>query len=258
MRSLLTENATGRWELILDPYGRPGAENMSLDASLLAESNTTGRAFLRLYRFDPRCLSLGRNEPSAHYDRTAIARLGLDVVRRPTGGGAVWHEDEVTYAVVAPIAAFGGLREAYRAIHERLAVALRTLGADAALAPDRPRPWTALDRPTSCFALPAGGEVLVAGRKLIGSAQVRQRRAFLQHGSILLGGSQGVIASISRKPHAASNATTLAKVLGRRVTFQEVADAIIAAWGDAVTSTNVPQPPSTSTTCFSAPAWTWL
>ena len=247
MRSPLTENATGRWELILDPYGRPGAENMSLDASLLAESNTTGRAFLRLYRFDPRCLSLGRNEPSAHYDRAAIARLGLDVVRRPTGGGSVWHEDEVTYAVVAPIAVFGGLREAYCAIHERLAVALRTLGADAALAPDRPRPWTALDRPTSCFALPAGGEVLVAGRKLIGSAQVRQRRAFLQHGSILLGGSQGVIASISRKPQAASREATLAQVLGRRVTFDEVAEAIIAAWGAELTSTDRHHPPPSST-----------
>src|SRR5437870_13362042 len=113
MRSLLTENATGRWELILDPYGRPGAENMSLDASLLTESNTTGRAFLRLYRLDPHCLSLGRNEPSAHYDRAAIVRLGPDVDRRPTSRGSACHDDERTYPIVAPIAVFGALREAY-------------------------------------------------------------------------------------------------------------------------------------------------
>src|SRR2546425_4755314 len=88
---------------MLDRAGRSGAANMAIDASLLAEAARTGRAFLRLYRFDPPCLSLGRNEPAAaRYDRTAIARLQLDVVRRPTGGGAVWHEHEVTYAVAAP------------------------------------------------------------------------------------------------------------------------------------------------------------
>src|SRR3989441_10488252 len=101
---------------MLDPAGRSGAVNMTIDADLLAETARTGRAFLRLYRFDPPCLSLGRNEPAAaRYDRAAIARRGLDVVRRPTGGRAVWHEHEVTYAVAAPIATFGGLREIGRA-----------------------------------------------------------------------------------------------------------------------------------------------
>src|SRR5882762_10264350 len=130
--------------------GRSGAANMAIDASLLAKAARTGRAFLRLYRFDPPCLSLGRNEPTAHYDRSAIARRRLDVVRRPTGGRAVWHEHEVTYAVAAPIATFGSLRAAYQAIHSRLAAALRSLGADAALALERPRaPSTALDTPGS-------------------------------------------------------------------------------------------------------------
>ncbi|PYO44677.1 MAG: hypothetical protein DMD33_02225 [Gemmatimonadetes bacterium] len=247
-----------RWRLIREATGQTGAENMAYDAALLGESNVTGQAFLRLYHFDPPCLSVGRNEPADQYDQAAIARLGLDVVRRPTGGRAVWHQDEVTYAVAAPIAVFGGLRNAYHAIHERLAAAIRSLGAHATLGLHQPPPSsTLLHHPASCFAIPAAGEVLVAGRKVIGSAQVREGRAFLQHGSILLDGTQDMITAVSRKPHAASNATTLAAVLGRRVTFHEVADAIIAAWGDAVTSTNLPQPPSTSTTCFSAPAWTW-
>src|SRR5947208_2395274 len=84
---------------MLEPAGRSGAANMTIDADLLAETARTGRAFLRLYRFDPPCLSLGRNEPAAaRYDRAAIARRGLDVVRRPTGGGPVWHQHEVAYA----------------------------------------------------------------------------------------------------------------------------------------------------------------
>ena len=255
---LLTEQRL-EWELMLEPAGRSGAANMTIDADLLAETARTGRAFLRLYRFDPPCLSLGRNEPAAaRYDRAAIARRGLDVVRRPTGGGAVWHEHEVTYAVTAPIATFGGLRAAYRAIHARLAAALRSLGVGTALALDRPRPpSTALDRAGPCFATPARGEVLLGGRKLVGSAQVREGRAFLQHGSILLAGSQDVITAVSRKPQAASAETTLARALGRPVTFEEVAEAIVEAWGTGVTSPNLHQPPATSATMFSDPAWTW-
>jgi len=249
---LLTEQRL-EWELMLDPAGRSGAVNMTIDADLLAETARTGRAFLRLYRFDPPCLSLGRNEPAAaRYDRAAIARRGLDVVRRPTGGGAVWHEHEVTYAVAAPVATFGSLRNAYRTIHERVVAALRSLGVEATLAPHRPPPSSRiLDHPASCFATPVGGEVLVAGRKLVGSAQVRKGSAFLQHGSILLAGSQQVVTAVSRKPQAASTETTLARVLGRPVTFEEVADAIVAAWGDAVTSPNLHRPPPASTTLFS-------
>ena len=134
---------------------------------------------------------------------------GIPWVRRPTGGKAVWHEHEVTYAVAAPIAVFGSLRDAYRQIHERLAAALRSLGIPTSLAPYRPtvRPS---DGPTSCFAAPVGGEIIVRGRKVVGSAQVRRRDAFLQHGSILLDGA----------------------LLGRPVSFEEVTAAIIEKWDE--------------------------
>jgi len=211
---------------------------MALDAALLDRADCMGEAFLRLYRFDPPCLSLGRNEPTARYDRSAIARLALDVVRRPTGGCAVWHEHEVTYAVAAPIATFGGLREAYRAIHTRLSAALQSLGVDATLALARPRlPSPAFHRPGPCFATPVGGEVLVAGRKLVGSAQVRKRNAFLQHGSILLDGSQEIVSLVSRGSSVVSRETTLSSELRRHVSFDEVADAIVAAWDAGATST---------------------
>ena len=248
----------GRWQLLLEPQGRSGPENMAVDVALLERADRMGEAFLRLYRFDPACLSLGRNEAAGGYDRAAIARRGVDVVRRPTGGAAVWHEHELTYAVAAPIATFGGLRRAYQAIHARLATVLGTLGVSPTLAPDRPAPpSTALHRPDPCFAAPVGGELLVRARKLVGSAQVRRGGAFLQHGSILLDGSQEIITAVSRKPQAASAATTLSEELGRRITWDEVADAIVAAWGTGITSPNLHQPPPTSITLFSDPAWTW-
>src|SRR3989442_14460629 len=93
-----------------------------------------------------------------------------------------------------------------------------------------------VDQPASCFATPVGGEVLVADRKLVGSAQVRKRSAFLQHGSILLDGSQEIVAAVSRTPQVASEATTLSAELGRRVTWDEVVEAAVQAWRDEGTS----------------------
>lgn len=225
---------------------------MAVDEALLHEAAASGRPTLRLYRWAPPCLSFGRNEPAlARYDRAAIERLGLDVVRRPTGGRAVWHDAEVTYAVAAPIAEFGTLASSYRAIHACLADALRALGVLAELAPSQ-RPANLSAGP--CFAAPVGGEVLADGRKVIGSAQVRHGPAFLQHGSILLDGTQEVIQAVSRQSSAVSGATSLTAVLGCPVGFTEVADAVVSAWGTPFTVLHQPPPPSTA---FSSPAWTW-
>ncbi len=259
MRSPLIEAACV-FQASLDAAGRSGAENMAIDAALLDRANGTGLSFLRLYRFDPPCLSLGRNEPAARYDHTEIARRGLDVVRRPTGGRAVWHEHEVTYAVAAPVAAFGSLRHAYHTIHERIAAALRSLGADATLAPHQPPPSSRVDQPTPCFATPVGGEVLVAGRKLVGSAQVRKGNAFLQHGSILLDGSQEIIAAVSSAPHVAGTETTLTAALDRPVSFEEVAEAVIEAFGDVGAQHAAPLPsdsPTVRPSVFQDPDGTW-
>ncbi len=243
------------WQVMIDATGHAGAANMAFDALLLEDAARTGRASLRLYRWSPPCLSFGRNEPAlARYDRAAIEHRGWDVVRRPTGGRAVWHEDEVTYAVAAPIAAFGSLQQSYCAIHERLAAALRTLGVPAQIAPKNGRP--AGLGAGACFASPVGGEITVHGRKIVGSAQVRMGSAFLQHGSILLGGTQEQIGAVSRQPSAVSSATSLSQVLGRGVTFDEVAKAIVSEWPPVLTPTAHyrPLPPST---LFSDPDWTW-
>jgi lipoyl(octanoyl) transferase len=241
------------WQVMMDATGQSGACNMALDVLLLEDAARTARATLRLYRWSPSCLSFGRNEPAlARYDRAAIAQRGWDVVRRPTGGRAVWHEHEVTYAVAAPIAAFGSLQQSYCAIHERLAAALRTLGAPARLAPKNGRPSGLAAG--ACFASPVGGEVTVHGRKVVGSAQVRLGSAFLQHGSILLGGSQENLTAVSRQPAAIGSATSLSQALERIVTFTEVAEAIISTWGAPFTALPRLSPPCSA---FADPAWTW-
>jgi lipoate-protein ligase A len=225
---------------------------MAIDQALLGAADRTGLAYLRLYRWDPPCLSFGRNEPAAaRYDRAVLERRGLAVVRRATGGRAVWHEHEVTYAVAAPIAAFGSLRESYRAIHERLATALRSLGADASLADRRAAGPPAFG---PCFSAPVGGEVLVNGRKVIGSAQIRRGAALLQHGSILLDGSQEMVREVSREKGEGSGETTLGEALGRTIGFAEVAKAIVGAWGAPLQPTA--RPPYRPT-AFLDPAWTW-
>ncbi len=246
------------WSLALDAEGRRGAENMALDLALLRRAQQ-GAAFLRLYRWAPPCLSFGRNEPALRrYDRTRIAALGLDTVRRPTGGRAVWHEDEVTYAVAAPCSMFGSLPDAYIAVHRMLSRALERLGAPVTLAdrPDRaPGPAAG-----ACFASPVGGEIVSGGRKLVGSAQVREGTAFLQHGSILLTNGQNVVTDVSTHRSLEPSATSLSAVLERSVTFQEVADAAIAEAGatwDGRWTDHRLEPSPHDTAHFSDDAWTW-
>lgn len=253
-----------RWTLLVDPAGRAGWQNMAVDQALLDLAAGEGRGFLRLYRWTPACLSFGRHEPALRrYDRAAIERLGLDTVRRPTGGRAVWHADEVTYSVSAPADALGSLQEAYRRIHEMLAEALRTLGAPAALAaaPTRASPVDA----GACFASPAGGEVVLGGRKAVGSAQLRERGALLQHGSILLGGSQEVVTAVTRGSPPADGSTGLTAALGAPVSFGEVAVAVARAagrWEGRWDQEDADWPALTEGIArhgerFRSPEWTW-
>lgn len=214
-----------RWTLLVDPAGRPGWHNMAVDQALLDLADGEGRAFLRIYRWEPSCLSFGRNEPALkRYDRAAIERQRIDTVRRPTGGRAVWHAEEVTYAVAAPIEAFGTLAQTYRRIHETLAQALTALGFPASLAAP-PARGTALDA-GACFASPAGGEVMLPGGKVVGSAQLREGGAFLQHGSILLGGSQQLVSDLTVGAPPPDGSIPLSAVRGAPVSFDEVAQAV--------------------------------
>lgn len=223
-----------RWTLVREDVAGPGWHNMALDMALLDLSAQQHEGFLRLYQWAPHCLSFGCHEPArSRYDRAVIDRLGLDVIRRPTGGRAVWHGRELTYAVTAPTAAFGPLQVAYHAIHETVRRALTSLGADATLAPP-PNRTTGLDA-GACFAQPVGGEIMVDGRKVVGSAQMRRGDVFLQHGSILLDDDQQLVAQVTRGDPPAGTEAPLNRLLHAPVAVRDLADAVAAAarpWSD--------------------------
>jgi lipoate-protein ligase A len=193
------------------------------------------RAVLRLYGWSGPTISLGRNEPTSPLAARALrsasteSELPLDVVRRPTGGRAVLHDAEVTYAVAAPYRAFGGPRDTYRRVNEALAAALASLGANVSVAdPPDVRAAGARALPLDagpCFQSPAPGEVVAAGRTLVGSAQARIGGALLQHGSIIIRGDQSRLAELDPAAATATPPATLEELIGP-VTFDEVADAL--------------------------------
>jgi lipoate-protein ligase A len=211
---------------------------MATDRALLDLADRDHVAALRLYAWAPRCLSFGRHEPALRrYDRARLEALGLDTVRRPTGGRAVWHAAELTYSLAAPAALVGSLAETYDRIHRLFARALERLGVRAAMAPRPAR--AALPDAGACFAVPAGGELLVAGRKVLGSAQLRVGEAVLQHGSLLLAGDQRLVDLVRcDSPAPAGSAAAAAwdtggaLPLGRAVTFDEASAALAAAASD--------------------------
>jgi len=202
---------------------------MAIDCALLDLVRAGEGAVLRVYRWEPWCLSFGRHEPVLRrYGRERILALGVDVVRRPTGGRAVWHARELTYAIAQP-AASAPLRESYRAIHGMMADAVRRLGAPALLAADPPRlPGIGAG---ACFAMPVGGEVIIAGRKVVGSAQLREEGALLQHGSMLLGDDQRLVRELAGDASQPAAEVSLSVAVGRPVAFEEAATAVRAAAG---------------------------
>lgn len=176
-----------QWRVLVDPPAS-GPKNMAVDHALAACLGSS-EAVLRIYRWSRPTVSFGRNEPARdRYDPAAGRSAGIEFVRRPTGGRAVLHDRELTYSVVLPLPRRGGLRAVYGLINRGLVEALCTLGVPAAMAEEGSSP-AALDS-GPCFDEPAPGEVTVAGRKLVGSAQARLEGVILQHGSLLLGPGQ--------------------------------------------------------------------
>jgi lipoate-protein ligase A len=180
----------------------------------LAVSLRAGEAVARLYEWDPPTVSFGRNEPAQGiYSERRASEEGVGLVRRPTGGRAVLHQDELTYALVFPVGAFDGLKRAYRRINRGLLAGLEKLGAAVELA----APGGPSLHPDAgpCFRQPAEGEVTALGRKLVGSAQVRIGDSVLQHGSIILDGDQSVLDRLRGDAEPVPPPATLRSVLGR-------------------------------------------
>ena len=169
------------WVLV-DDLDRPrdAAGQMAADLALLDATAADGTPRLRLYRWDPPALSLGRFQPDDDVDTAACARLGVEVVRRPTGGRALLHGGDLTYAVTLPAGPAANVDATYTYLASALRAGLDRVGVTAEVA-RHAGPAGAV-----CMATQQGADLRVGDRKVCGSAQVQRGPALLQHGSILL------------------------------------------------------------------------
>lgn len=238
------------WRLLRDGPA-PGALNMALDEAILS-AVVEGRAppTIRFYTWHPPCLSVGYAQPlERNFDLEACRAAGYDVVRRPTGGRAILHIDELTYSVVLPQddpRAAGGVVPSYRHLSEGLLLGLRRLGMEVNQAqPGRTsRGSKSAARTAVCFDLPSHFEITVGGKKLVGSAQLRRQGVVLQQGALPLWGDIARIVHLLRSPSEEhrvrlavklrESATTLAQAAGRIIPFDEVAQALSLGFAEAL------------------------
>jgi lipoyl(octanoyl) transferase len=235
------------WRLLKTPPAH-GAWNMAVDEAIL---EMVGRSkslpTLRLYAWEPACLSLGYAQPFADMDFQRLQALGWEVVRRPTGGRAVLHTDELTYAVIAALnepRVTGTVLESYHRLAQALVEALSRLSMRVEVNENTNAQPIRGTNPV-CFEVPSTYEITVGGKKLVGSAQARRKEGVLQHGSLPLSGDLRRILQVLAFPDERTRslaadrllrrATTVETALERTVTWDEAARAIVTAFGDVLT-----------------------
>lgn len=268
---------TLEWRLI---RSRPasGPFNMALDEAMLeAVSEGNAPPTLRLYAWDPACLSLGFAQPIADANHQRLHEMGWGLVRRPTGGRAILHCDELTYAVMArdthPYFS-GGVLASYRRLSAGLVAALEQMELEVEVQPDAGMSEEERTNPV-CFQVPSAYEITVAKKKLVGSAQVRRRGGVLQHGSIPLTGDLTRICTVLQFPGEedgraaceaiAERAGTVEAILGREVSWEKAAQALEEGFAQALNLKFTPQDPGEEElhraqelveTRFTHPSWT--
>jgi lipoate-protein ligase A len=229
------------WRLLITPAAR-GAWNMAVDESILEHiGRSESPPTLRLYAWDPPCLSLGHAQPFADVDAARLRQRGWEIVRRLTGGRAILHTDELTYSIIAPPdepSVAGSVLESYNRIAQALLLAVKNLEIPVEMKEGKadnggtPNPV--------CFEVPSTYEITVNGKKLIGSAQARKKEGVLQHGSLPLSGDLTricqalVFESESARDNAAKRlldrATTVESALGRETGWEAAAQAFVGAF----------------------------
>ena len=244
------------WRLIIEREARTGAWNMALDEAIM-DAVAAGEALptLRFYAWEPPCLSLGKRQPLDGVDMARCRADGVDVVRRATGGFAILHTDELTYSIaIRPDdpRSEGAILDAYRKLSQGLMAGLRLLGATPEMNPVVP--GGVHNASAACFEVPSAYEIVVGGRKLIGSAQARPAGRVLQHGSLPLVGD---IARVARylayerdderaalAQHLRERATTASAALGRAVGYDEAAETMARGFAAALSLTFEPGEPT--------------
>ncbi len=238
------------WRLLRTPP-LSGALNMAIDEAILnAIADGASPPTLRFFAWEPATLSLGYGQPIADIDPSRLADRGWGLVRRPTGGRAILHTDELTYSVAAPMEeprVVGSVVESYRRLSAGLLAGLQHLRLEARA--DRKEPTAAVRAPDGtpvvnpvCFEVPSDYEITADGRKLLGSAQVRKRGIVLQHGTLPLEGDitrilDGLAYADSEREalreRVRSRAATLADI-GIHVSWSTAAAALTTGFTEAL------------------------
>lgn len=233
-----------QWRLIVDKPMN-GAANMATDEAILhAVAEGDAPPTLRLYAWEPFCLSLGYGQRARDTDLDGLIEHGWDLVRRPTGGRAILHGDELTYSVALPEdhpLAKGGIIETYLRLSSALLNAMERLGlgvsADAEGESIR-------DAGPVCFEVPSKYEITFDEKKLIGSAQMRRHSGVLQHGTIpLYGDIARICDALAYETDTARNiakqdvrrrAATLADAGLENTEWHDIANALIGAFTETL------------------------
>ena len=234
-RLILTESAHGDWNMAVD------------EAILESVCRRDVLPTLRLYSWRFPCLSLGYAQPFADVDYTATINHGWEVVRRPTGGRAILHTDELTYSVIAPLndpLVYGSIIESYQRISQALLGALQRIGLPARADREYQHKVAETKIVPVCFEVSSNYEITVAGKKLVGSAQARRKGGVLQHGSLPLYGDLTRITQILIFPDENSRSTaahrllerasTVEMILGKVIPWQTAAEAFENAFRDCL------------------------
>ncbi len=242
---MASEFPMSTWRLIVHPPA-PGAWNMAVDEAI---ARTAARGdvppTVRFYAWAPPCISLGRHQPLSEIDVSRAQERGIDIVRRPTGGRAILHVDEITYSVAGPAnepRLRGAVMDCYLRLSEGLTRGLEYLGLDVFKADASVR--AGRDVSAACFEVPSAYEILTAdGRKIVGSAQVRKRDWVLQHGAIpLYGDVTRLVDYLSLSPERrqqlkttlAARAVSVSGYLRREVSFAEAAQALARGFAETL------------------------
>lgn len=245
------------WRLLITPPNQ-GAVNMAIDEAIL-EAVGRGEVLptLRLYSWRPACLSLGYAQSLAEVDITRLTKLGWDIVRRPTGGKAILHADDLTYSVIGPhteIRLAGSILESYYRLSRALLSALHYLGINAEVRQKSPQVANSNQSSVEtnkitppgpvCFEMPSTYEITMEDKKLIGSAQARRKEGILQHGSVPLYGDLTRItqclkfsseeARFIAADRLLKRAATIESTLGKRIDWETAAQTFSRAFQETL------------------------
>ena len=240
------------WRLLLTPEAS-GAWNMAVDEAILeAATNWEVLPTLRLYAWNPPCLSLGYAQPISDVDETRLEEFGWDLVRRPTGGRAILHTDELTYSVCGPEEdplLAGDILSSYKRLSSAILAAIEQIGISVQALPQEKNANSQSPEPV-CFEVPSNYEITADGKKLVGSAQARRHGGVLQHGTLPLYGDLTRIVQVLSFPSQTSReqaaerllsrAATLYTAMGEVVSWKQAADSFIQAFQDTLNLKLVP------------------